>query len=292
MTFRRDLATLFPSRTPPRVAHHRIKAYQEAVTALGTAKAVRDKAYIPGTLDIFRVSDNHKYVKATDFEEIAPGGYRNLTIAANTQVKIEYLLDIDNMNLPVVAQEEAPTTPTAPTAPAASPPPQSLNFATDPAPLTPGSNVYWAGVFVPLTPDLQVVGMVIRNTTTGASYTMRIRPSNENAINTPGTVIASKDFTGNGGPMRVLFDTPSPLPCVHSPWSSRSPSHSPPPRSARAACSSRSNRWRLLPSRHCPQAMNIQRGPSWPPFSFVATGPDKASADEIPRRSQGIPQVR
>jgi len=211
MTFRRDLATLFPSRTPPRVAHHRIKAYQEAVTALGTAKAVRDKAYIPGTLDIFRVSDNHKYVKATDFEEIAPGGYRNLTIAANTQVKIEYLLDIDNMNLPVVAQEEAPTTPTAPTAPAASPPPQSLNFATDPAPLTPGSNVYWAGVFVPLTPDLQVVGMVIRNTTTGASYTMRIRPSNENAINTPGTVIASKDFTGNGGPMRVLFDTPVPL---------------------------------------------------------------------------------
>ena len=70
------------------------------------------------------------------------------------------------------------------------------------APSTPGSTLYMAGRFVTTIPNLRCVGAIWRDTVNGVSYTMTLR-----ATNVPGTILATKAFTGTGNMMRVRFDS-------------------------------------------------------------------------------------
>jgi hypothetical protein len=97
-TFRRDLSPLLRADSPYK--RHDTVVYDYTPPHTYETVAPADEAtvptehdeYQPGTLRIFRLSDEHQYAEGTNFEEVRPGQWKNIGITEGTPIRIEYLL--------------------------------------------------------------------------------------------------------------------------------------------------------------------------------------------------------
>lgn len=90
---RRNLNELWATEDTT-ASHVELVEYVVAAPATSATVATQHPMYVGGTLDLYRDSDDHQYVKDTDFEEVAPNSFTNLAITAGTIIRVQYLVDL------------------------------------------------------------------------------------------------------------------------------------------------------------------------------------------------------
>jgi hypothetical protein len=89
------------------LADHPPSAYSSVAPAID-ATVSTEYPFMPGTLTITRISDDHVFVSGVDFEEVAPNQWTNLTITPGTPIEISYLIDTGRLGIEtgIIVQED------------------------------------------------------------------------------------------------------------------------------------------------------------------------------------------
>lgn len=92
-----------------------VTTYEELAPPIDATRFTRDPYYVSGTLAIQRVSDDHIYISGTDFSEVEPGAWMNLTIPEGTPIRLNYHISELGSSGMVTLQLEGVSLPLSPT---------------------------------------------------------------------------------------------------------------------------------------------------------------------------------